>query len=450
MAKRNLGAIAIDLGASSGRFAAGWLEDGKICHQVVEQIPHRPKELRGRLTWDLDALLNLCRRATDYASANFGHATLGIDAWGVDHGFIGSDGELIGEPVCYRDLSHAEAFAELAPYRQELYSLTGIQHQPFNTICQLIARLKENPSLGRQSQFLILPDLLGYLLTGETNYELTEASTTQLMGLDSQWSDRAFQIARWPVPDLAPAPPGRLGAKVADTVELAHIGSHDTASALLGFGLKDACTMAVNVGTWSLAMFTQDNPIATPEAESANFTNERMTDGRVRFLKNIPGFYVVNRLHQELGIQSSVPVWLSMAIQSNETVDLFAEDFFNPDSMVEACAAKVRQRPASESEWASLILDSLASAIAKQPAQALELGVTPTTSIRIGGGGSQSQALCQRIADLSGLTVFAGPVEATVLGNLALQMLAAGQFDSEEAMNSAIRASFESKEYRPA
>lgn len=440
----------MDLGASSGRFAAGWIEDGAIRFEIVEQIPHAPIERDGRSFWDLDALLGLCRRAADYAAAHFDHATLGIDSWGVDHGFIDTSGQLVGPPVCYRDLSHAAAFESLAPYREELYAHTGIQHQPFNTICQLIARREEDPTLPSRTRFLILPDLLGYLLTGETNYELTEASTTQLMGLDCRWSLRAFEIAGWPMPEYQPSKPGGLGGEVRPGVRLAHVGSHDTASALLGFGAQRDDQMYVNVGTWSLAMVIRDEPIATPEAEKANFTNERMADGRVRFLKNIPGFYVVNRLHEELGIIESVPEWLASATDVEEHVDLFAPSFFNPDSMIDACLTSVVRRPATTQEWAGLALGSLARAIADQPRMAVEAGAQECRFIRIGGGGSQSAALCRRIASLSGLPVTAGPVEATVLGNLAMQFWAAGRFESISEMESAISGGGEIREYLPA
>ncbi|MCC7230688.1 MAG: hypothetical protein IT203_09875 [Fimbriimonadaceae bacterium] len=449
MTKREFGAVAVDLGASSGRFAAGWIEDGQIRFEVIEQKPHGPSERNGRLEWDLEFLLGLCRSAAEYATANFKTSTMGIDAWGVDHGFLDLDGNVIGNPVCYRDLSHAEAFDDLAPYRAELYRLTGIQHQPFNTICQLAARRKENPLLPGTTRFLILPDLLGYLLTGEENYELTEASTTQLMGLDGNWCPRAFELAGWPVPERQPAKPGTLGAEVSPGVRLGHVGSHDTASALLGFGLQRPEQMYVNVGTWSLAMLIRDVPIATPTAEAANFTNERMVDGRVRFLKNIPGFYVVNRLHDELKIAQDVPTWLAHSIHSEETVDLFAEEFFNPDSMVEACIDELGFEPETNADWAGVALASLASAIAFQPLDAVEVGAQKPESIRIGGGGSQSAELCQKIADLSGLRVDAGPVEATVLGNLGLQFLAAGHFDSMESMQSAVAGSAITREFFP-
>ncbi len=449
MAKQPFGAVAVDLGASSGRFAAGRLEAGQISFKVVEQRPHHASEHLGRIEWDMNSLLGLAKSAADFGSTHFNQATLGIDAWGVDHGFLNQEGQLIGNPVCYRDLSHTQAFEELEPHREELYALTGIQHQPFNTICQLAARQTEDPTLPSRSNFLVLPDLLGYLLTGERNHELTEASTTQLMGLDCRWSPRAFEICQWPVPPVQPAKPGKLGGRINPTVTLAHVGSHDTASALVGFGRQVADSMYVNVGTWSLAMFIRDEPIATPEAEAANFTNERMADGRVRFLKNIPGFYILNRLHEELGVQKSVPEWIRGMVNTGETIDLFSDEFFNPESMVEACVHQLERWPL-EAEWAGIAINSLANAIAAQPLEAAKLGVGRAKRMRVGGGGSQSAALCQAIANRSGLPVLAGPVEATVMGNLAMQFLAAGQISSVEQMEQIVEQSASVTEYLPA
>ncbi len=449
MSKRDFGAVAVDLGATSGRFAGGWLADGKLHYEVLWQKPHHASEVSGRLEWDLAALLELTQSAADYAAHAFDSGILAIDAWGVDHGFLDLDGELIGKPICYRDLSHARAFETLKPFREELFSHTGIQHQPFNTICQLVARATEDPTLPSRANFVLLPDLLGYLLTGEISHELTEASTTQLMGLDGKWSPRAFEIARWPVPTFQPVKPGSLGGNVRDTVRLAHVGSHDTASALVGFGRQDRDTMYVNIGTWSLAMFVREEPIATPEAEAANFTNERTVDGRVRFLKNIPGFYVLNRLHEEMAPPGSVADWVASAENTSESLDLSAPDFFNPQSMVETCIKLLERTPKSPQEWAGIAVNSLAKAIAAQPGIAANVGVAPVEKIRVGGGGSLSGALCQAIANESRLPVIAGPVEATVLGNLAMQFYASGAIGSLAEMESLVDRSVELVEYLP-
>lgn len=441
-------AVAVDFGASSGRFALGTLEGGKIAFEVTEQIPHAASERDGRLEWDLDTLLGLCRRAADYAAAH-GAETIGIDTWGVDHGFLDENGELIQPPVCYRDLSHVRAFERLAPHRERLYALTGAQHQPFNTICQLVARAEEDPTLPQRATWMILPDLLGYLLSGERNHELTQASTTQLLGLDNQWSPEAFAIAGWPVPALPPSLPGRLGGSVSKRVRIAHVGSHDTASAVAGFGELGDDEAFLNVGTWSLIGTVVDAPIATPEAERANLTNERTVDGRVRLLKNVPGSYVINRVHEELGVSRPVAEWLANLTEVDEIVDLNHADLFNPESMVETCARLSTRRPANESEWAGFIVGSLASTLANELTEIARITGRTFRRLRVGGGGSQAVALCQGLSDRAGLPVVAGPVEVTVLGNLAVQFLATGAFPSREEMNRALAHSSEPRVYGP-
>ena len=444
------GAVAVDFGATSGRYAAGWLQDGQIHFEVLEQVPHSAQEANGKLFWNLSEIQGLAKRAAAYAAHRFDHPTMGIDTWGVDHGFLDADGKLIQAPICYRDIANLGAFESLAPHRARLYELTGIQHQPFNTICQLVARRLEDPTFPHRAKtFLIFPDLLAYLLTGEINHELTQASTTQLLGLDNLWSDEAFAIAGWPVPELQPAKPGRLGGTTQDGVRIAHMGSHDTASAVCGFGELGDDQMFLNVGTWSLAGCVIEKPFATPEAEAAQFTNERTVDGRVRFLKNIPGFYVVNRIHEELGLTNTVPEWLAEAVSVDERIDLIHPDFYNPTSMVETCAGLVGRRPTSDAEWAGLALASLTFTIAKQPAEIESLLGRKISSLRVGGGGSQSQSFCQSLANESGLPVYAGPAEATVLGNLAMQFLASGQINSKEEMYQIVSRSAQTKTYQP-
>ena len=446
-----LGAVAVDFGATSGRYAAGWIEDGQIRFEVIDQIPHSPIERNGRLEWDIDLLLKLVKDAEEYASKRFTTSTLGIDTWGVDHGFVDADGQPIGSPVCYRDESHAVAFDQLAPHRAKLYSLSGIQHQPFNTICQLLARKNQDPTLPQRAKYwFILPDYLGFLLSGEKFMELTQASTAQLLGLDGKWSVEAFEIIGWPVPDIQPSLPGTLGPKLSHpNVQLAHVGSHDTASAVCGFGQLGADQVFLNVGTWSLVGCVLPEPLATTEAEQAMFTNERTVDGQVRFLKNIPGFYVINRIHEELGLTNTVPEWLKTAVSVPERIDLLHPGFFNPDSMMEICAELAGRRPTSEAEWAGLALSSLTSTIAKQPGELERLTGRKFTSLRVGGGGSQSAAFCQSLADESGLPVYAGPAEATVLGNLAMQFRASGLIRSDEEMREIVSRSANTKVYQP-
>ncbi len=418
------GAIAVDLGASSARFAAGWLEDGELRYEIIEQVPHQTRTENGRIVWDFEALFAFVKRAAEYGSTRFGRATLGIDAWGVDHGFLDRNGNLIQTPVCYRDPSHEVAFEFLAPHRDELYRLTGIQHQPFNTICQLIARRNENPNLVHDThRWLLLPDLIGYLLTGQANYELSEASTTQLMGLDNRWSEEAFALTGWPVPDLQPSLAGHIGGYIADGVRLMSVGSHDTASAVLGLEPLDADSAFLNIGTWSLMGTVIDAPIATEAARTGNFTNERTVDGKVRFLKNVPGFWVVNRLHAELNISESVPEWIAGAdLTTMERIELNAPELFNPDSMVEACVALVGKKPETRENWAGIALHSLVEGIAQHIPALEECTHRKFKTLRLGGGPSRSDVFREQLQQRAGLKLELGPAEATIVGNLRFQL----------------------------
>ena len=444
-------AVAVDLGATSGRYAVGVLSDGRINYEVIEQIAHSPVEKNGRLEWQFDFLLDLCRRAADYARTT-GATTLAIDTWGVDVGFLDDDGNLIDRPVCYRDESHLRAFESMEKHRERLFAATGCQHQPFNTIYQLIARREEDPTIvERAADWMLLPDLLGYFLSGDRFHELTEASTTQLLGIDGQWSSEAFALAGWPVPSRQPAKPGTLGSQISGGPRLAHVGSHDTASAVCGFGSLGPDDLFLNIGTWTLVGCVIDQPIAKPDASRMNCTNERSVDGRIRFLRNVPGFYVINRVHEELGIEITVPEWLATAAVADDDekpfmVDLMNAIFFNPNSMVDTIQSMIPWKPNSDAEWARLVFTSVVNAIARQPEEIGGLVGRKFSRIRVGGGGSQSEQLCQAIASETGLTVVAGPAEVTVLGNLAVQFVAQGELSWLD-IGTVLDASVETRTY---
>ena len=444
------GAVAIDLGATSARYAAGWLEDGTIHYELVAQRAHAPIERNGRLEWDLDALLKLCREAVEFAESRFESATVGIDSWGVDHGFLDSKGNLLGAPVCYRDRSHEAALPGLDPYQARLYALTGIQRQPFNTLVQLVARRLEDPTLPERAHWVLLPDLFAHLLGGTLGCEISHASTTQLLGLDSRWSDEAFAIAGWPVPAHQPSLPGALIGRASNRVAIARVAGHDTASAVCGLGPMHAEQAFLNVGTWSLLGCVLDEPLVGQGASSGNFSNERAADGRVRFLKNIPGFYIVNRLHEELGIADPVPDWLARADRSVQArIDVLDPGLFNPPSMLEAIRARLDRVPGTPEAWAGLALMSLVETTAVE-LRALESATDRKfNQIRASGGGAASNAFCHALTNATGCTVSAGPLEATLLGNLAVQMLAKGIFADYTELGECLANSAEMTHHRP-
>lgn len=443
-------AVAVDLGASSVRFAEGRLEGGRITFQVAKQVPNDPIDTDWGPAWCVDTLLGICKDAEIYAATLPG-ATIGIDSWGVDHGFIGADGALIQPPAIYRHPLHSQVFDELKDLRPELYGFTGIQHQPFNTLYQLIARFRQNPALHAPGvRWLILPELLNHLLGAPSGHELTQASTTQLLGLDGKWSPQAFGIAGLPVPDVQPEVPGRVLGTTEKGVPVVRVGGHDTASAVCGIGPLEEHQAFLSAGTWSLLGAIVDLPIATPEAEAANLTNERAVDGRIRFLDNIPGFFVPNRLHADLGISEPISTWLAGAdLGVGQRIDLFDPALFNPDSMQEAVADQLGSRPGTSEEWAGLALLSMVDTTIQQLDVIQGITGRRFSELRVVGGGSASASFCQLLAERSGREVLAGPQEATVLGNLGMQFLAQGAFSSHEEMSRAIGASIEVRRFAP-
>lgn len=447
--KEPFGAIAVDLGATSGRFAAGVARNGAIQFEIVRQVPHQPSVVDGRLCWDIEALLNLCREAIQYAESRFERSSLGIDAWGVDHGFIDDHGRLVQPVVCYREPRHAEVFERMANLHRRLYLLGGIQNQPFNTLIQLIARRDEDPSLPGRARWLMLPELLIHLLGGRSGPETTHASTTQLTDLTGAWSPEAFEIAGWPVPPESPRLPGDVAGSVGG-VEFVRVAEHDSASAVVGMGALREDEAFLNVGTWSLFGVVMDRPLTNEAAANGNFTNERTADGRVRFLKNIPGFWVVNRLHDELRIGRSVPDWLrSGAGRRSGSVDLLLPDFFNPESMTELVARELGRTPECEDDWASVALESLVASTVRSMQELQHATGRSIKTLRAAGGGSQSREFCQMLADATGCAVVAGPSEATVLGNLAIQFQTQPGLEIPEDLSELVRRSTQRHVFEP-
>lgn len=427
-------AVAVDLGATSIRYAAGAIVDDRIVYEVVDQVEHEPVDWCGQTSWDMDAIMRLSKKALRLASDH--DATIGIDSWAVDHGFISIAEKLLLAPVCYRDLSHQRVFSQFADRRKAMYAATGIQHQPFNTIYQLFARAQEAQEL-KMGMWLLIPDLIGCLLGAAPHVEMTNASTTQLVGVDGKWSAEMFDMIDWPVPELPISAPGRVLIDI-EQARLVSVGSHDTASAVFGMGPIANDQAFVSVGTWSLIGCLLDQP----NLSDPGFTNERAVDGRVRYLANVPGFYVLERLREEFDFQGSVPEFLSEVGEVNpqQGIDLMDPRFFNPVSMAEELG--VTRESAARIALASLVRTSVAQI------ERLERNTGRSIrSLRVCGGGSESDVFCQALATASGRTVLAGPKEATLLGNFAVQFYAAERCASLADANALAGRSFAMREY---
>jgi rhamnulokinase len=465
---------AVDIGASGGRVIAGWVAGDSIGTDVVHRFDNGANEVDGTLRWNIHGLYDevitgLGKLAQRYSRV----VSVGIDTWAVDYGLLDADGQLIEDPHCYRDPRTAEAVAAVHDQIDpaELYSITGLQFLPFNTIYQLHAE-QSCPAWQRAATALLLPDLLAYWLTGTLATDVTNASTTALMDAGSRdWSDRLLQIAgidRQSVPPIDPAGTvrGRLLPEVIkatglpeDTV-LTSVGSHDTASAVVAVPATTAGFGYVSSGTWSLVGVETAEPILTEPSRAANFTNEGGVDGRIRYLRNEGGLWLLQEslrqwkadgvdhdLHRLLADAAKLPA-------GGPTVDVGAEEFIAPGDMPDRIAAACRRdggkEPQQPAEFVRCVLDSLAAAYARTVSEGAELSGLPVEPIHIVGGGSQNALLCQLTADATGRQVIAGPVEATALGNLLVQARAHGVITgSLEDLRALVAASSDLTSYLP-
>jgi rhamnulokinase len=447
---------AVDLGASSGRVMLASVGPEEIELTEVHRFPNRPVTVRGTLHWDALALwagvIDGLRVAGRTSAAVAG---IGVDSWAVDYGLLDEDGQLLGNPVHYRDRRTEGVSGGVAATMTmaELYTITGVQVLPFNTVFQLMAA-RGSWAMRHAARALLIPDLFGYWLTGEVGSELTNASTTGLLDVHTkQWSDEVAKRLRIR-DDLFPAirqPGDRCGLllpAVAAECELGRIpvtavASHDTASAVLGVPARDENFAYISCGTWSLVGVELSEPVTSEAARAANFSNELGVDGTVRFLRNVMGLWL---------LQESVRTWQ----RGNTTVDLaqlLAEaatvqggrsvvdpdrpEFLAPGDMPDRLRAECRRTrepvPVTPPEITRCILDSLAVAHRRAIQDAAALSGRSIEVVHLVGGGAQNALLCQLTADACAIPVIAGPVEATAYGNVLVQARSAGVVDGDLA-----------------
>jgi len=473
---------AVDLGATSGRVIVGRLEDGRLSLRHVARFPNHIVEVAESgtpaLHWDvlelfrcvMEGLREAVTVAPDLSS-------IGIDSWAVDYGLL-RGGALLGSPYNYRDARTAAGVASVHAKvpAADLYRANGLQHLDFNTLFQFEAdRIAGRLDLAERA--LLIPDLLGYWLTGRERTELTNASTTGLLDPRTrEWSGDLFEALGLPRELLAPlvAPGERVGsllpsvaAKLGAGEELGvvAVGSHDTASAIVAVPMKNRGDVYISSGTWSLVGQELDAPVVTEESAAANFTNEGGVDARVRFLKNVSGLWLLTESMREwsradaTASQRSAELQelLAAAAEVTGPVPVFdAEDprFTPPGDMPGRIAAWCEEHgvtpPRTRAEFVRSILASLVEAYASTIETAQRLSGVPATAVHVVGGGSQNALLCQLTADRTGLPVVAGPVEATAIGNVLVQLRAAGVIEGDlEALREIVTASFDTVTYLP-
>ena len=442
----------------------------------VYRFENRLVTKNGHLCWDMDALWNsVLEGLRACRAAGYVPATLSIDTWAVDFVLLDENGGVLGDTVAYRDGRTEGERARLEPVLPfaEHYARTGIQYQPFNTAYQLTALKREHPEqLAAARTFLMVPDYLNYKLTGVAANEYTNASTTALVGAESRnWDDEL--IARLGLPRGIFQPirmPGQvLGRFTAAVREAAGFdctvllpATHDTGSAFLAVPARDENAVCLSSGTWSLLGVENPVPITSAASAAANFTNEGGYGGTYRYLKNIMGLWMIQSVRRELGehapngTRPAFPELIAAAKEASGYPGLVNADddrFLAPNSMIgeitAACAEAGYPAPATTGEVMQAIYNSLADDYRRAIAALQSLTGKTYESVNIVGGGSQDGYLNQMAANVTGLSVYAGPTEGTALGNLMVQFIAAGEYADLQAARDAIKQSFAIQEVLP-
>jgi len=465
--------VAIDLGATSGRVLAGFVEDGRLRAEEVSRFANEAVGIGDRLYWDLLGLWRDALSGLREAARAGPVASVGIDGWAVDYVLLDGDGELLGPAVHYRDRRHVAslgAFLErVVP--EEHYRRTGIALLPIVTAPRLAAESEARRSLARR--VLLLPDLFLSWLGAPEAAEVTNASTTGLLEADGAgWAfdlAEALGIRSELLPPLAASgsPAGRMDAVTTAALHLGEppllvrVASHDTASAVAAVPATGSRFGYVSVGTWSLAGVELAGPVLGEAARLARFTNERGVGGSVRFLRNVMGLWLLEECRRDwrsAGLETDATVLLAAAAQVpplTSLVDASSEEFLAAGDMPEriraACRAAGEPVPREPREIVRCIVDSLALAHRRALEDAQRLTGLELEVVHLVGGGSRNALLCQATADACGLPVVAGPAEASALGNLAVQAQTLGLLgEGSEAVRACMAASVPLRRYEPA
>ena len=456
--------LAIDIGASSGRAILSFEKEGLLCPEEVYRFPNGPINRDGHLIWDLDKLFEEVKNGIKAAFAVCPNIrSLSIDTWGCDYVLLkGEDPVYPG--YCYRD-PRTESIIDEVHSRisfDELYSLTGIQFQPFNTIYQLY----EDMSTGRLegvSDFLMLPEYLSFRLTGVKKKEYTNATTTQLINVKTNtWDWELLEKLGLPQhiftdPELPGTSVGALSPAIAEQVgfssEVMLCASHDTGSAVMAVPSQSDNEIYLSSGTWSLMGIERLQADSSALSRSHNFTNEGGYNHRFRYLKNLMGMWMLQNLRKEFSKQYTFKEQYALAAAASDfasTVDVNDALFLAPKSMSEAlrtyCRNSGQAEPQTEGELLYCVYHSLALGYDHVIKELEELTGSTFDCVNVIGGGCQDLFLNRLTALITGKKIKAGPIEGTAVGNLMCQMIQSGEYASLKEGRAAVAKSFAVKE----
>lgn len=469
---------AIDIGASSGRVIAGTFVAGKISLNEVHRFPNGAVESEGILVWDFTKLMDEVRVGIANLSAHANGVggsivSLGIDTWAVDYGLV-RDGQLLAQPNCYRDplnqIGADDVHSRIS--FAEMYEIAGLQFLPFNSIYQLARQSKFNPEqLESATDIMLIPDLIGFLLTGKKATEKTNASTTGMLDATTRsWSQEIIERAgltqaasKFPELRSAGETLGKVLPEFGDGLKNTNVvlvGSHDTASAVVGVPADSDEFAFISSGTWSLLGSEIPAPILSEASRRANFTNELGVQNRVRYLKNLSGLWLLAECLREWKLETDLNALGNLLIEAasfdpDSLLDLSDVNLISPGNMpykINRQLERAGKNPLGKKhECVAVILHSLAKSYADNLGSLEILTDKVFDAIHVVGGGSQNALLSQLTANYSQKPVLSGPVEATAIGNLVVQMQAAGVVPMElsEARAIIANSTFKLTTYEP-
>ncbi len=465
--------LAFDFGASSGRAIIGSYENGKITLDEVHRFLNEPVSVGGTVYWDVLRLFHEIKQGILKAKQAGGFDSIGIDTWGVDFGLIDKDGKLIENPVHYRDERNRGMIEEAEKYmsKDEMYSRTGIQFMDFNTVFQLLSIKKNRPHVfDNADKLLFMPDLFNFMLTGCKSAEYSIATTSQMINIDTKTWDKEI-INRLSLPekllcDIVPAGSrvGMLSDEICkelsvESVPVVAVCGHDTQSAITAVPNENKDFVFISSGTWSLFGTEIDSPIVDEKSKEMNVTNEGGYGYSTAFLKNICGLWLIQESRRQWMRESSDYSYAEL-----ESLALECESFkcfIDPDapefgvmgdipSRVKAYCKKTNQYvPESVGEVVRCIYESLALKYRMTYDGIKNCTGKTYDSINVVGGGTKDGLLSSMTACACGVKVYAGPVEATVLGNVAVQLISSGDIKDIAEARKIISDSFTLKEYEP-
>ncbi|KOO52367.1 rhamnulokinase [Viridibacillus arvi] len=460
--------IAIDIGASSGRFVVGTLQNNQLQIEEIHRFSNGFKEVDGRSLWNVDHLLQeILVGLEKVKKRGFHNVTVGIDTWAVDYVLVGEDGERLQEAYCYRDRRTANTMEKIESHLalEDIYLKTGIQLQNFNTLYQLY---EEDQKLLQQTKYvLLIPDYLAYRLTGVAILEMTNASTTQLLNPEIRdFDENLLKIIGLEKLQFAPfIEPGQvIGELQRDqfpTYDLPEckfvaVASHDTASAIAGTPGEKEQWAYLSSGTWSLLGVEKKEPIINLQAYQDNYTNEWGVSDTYRFLKNIMGMWILQEIIRHYPGQYTVEQVIKEATKVSpylQYINFNEERFLNPLNMIEEiklyCQETEQPIPHTIGELAVCVFSNLSIIYAIEMEHLKAITHERIDKLHIVGGGSKNDLLNQMTANLSGVTIYAGPSEATAIGNLLVQMIAQGKLNSIAEGRELVRASFTIQKFEP-